>query len=93
MDERMGRKNTIAIQNIGNLYKYNSLDIKGLKINTEFLLALYRDICWQIINKSNECENKVASFCSSDVDLGLMYLYEFGSNHCCLVKMAFFSMP
>lgn len=73
----MGRRNTIAMQNIWNLCNYNSLDVKELKVKSELLLALYRDICWQICDRSKACEREAATFCSNDVDLGLMYLYEF----------------
>lgn len=77
MEACMGRRNTIAMQNIWNLCNYNSLDVKELKIKTELLLALYRDICWQICDRSKACEREAATFCSNDVDIGLMYLYEF----------------
>ena len=76
----MGRKNTIAMQSICNLCKYKSIDIKELKSKTALLLSLYRDICWSICKRSKECQNEAISFCSNDVDLGLMYLYEFSPS-------------
>lgn len=77
LEESMGRKNTIAMQRIWNLCKYNSMDINELKTKTELLLSLYRDICWSVCKRSKECETEAVTFCSNDVDLGLIYLFEF----------------
>ena len=33
---------------------------------------MYRDICWQICDRSKECEKEAATFCSNDVDIGLI---------------------